>query len=99
MSLEEQVNLYHCNMKIIKLKDRVFNILSNAFDEDTKITINSSEFKISGTILSNIFESMSPSERQDYIFELLDLHLNKYEINKISFICALTFKENETLND
>jgi len=79
---------------------KVERALKAACQDDPKVEIDLEEQPpdmVGGQVLSNSFGSLSPSERQDRIWDFLDRELNEYERTRISFIVTDTPEEHRIL--
>jgi len=79
-----------------QLKDRVQQALLAACKDDPKATVSLEDIppdKVSGTVLSASFEPLSPTERQERIWEELDRALSPAERTRVVFIVADTPEE------
>lgn len=80
------------------LKDKVTDALKEAAGEDARIELEDAPSdKVGGLVLSGSFAKMSPSERQDLIWNHLDLHLSPFERTRVVFIVTDTPEEYEAL--
>jgi len=85
-----------------QLKDRVRQALLAACRNDPKATVELEDVapdKVAGTVLSATFEPLSPSERQERIWEELDQLLTPAERTRIVFIVADTPEEYEAIRE
>jgi len=82
------------------LKAKVEHALRDACAGDPAPNIQLEEVppdKIAGRVLSASFAPLSPSDRQDRIWQYLDQELNPYERTRISFIVTETPEEHRIL--
>lgn len=79
------------------LKEKVEEALRAAVPDASTVELNVEDGKVGGLVLSGLFASMSPSARQDLIWEQLDKSLNTFERTRVVFIVTDTPKEYEAL--
>lgn len=80
------------------LKDKVIDALKEAVGEGARIELEDAPSeKVGGFVLSGAFAKLSPSERQDLIWEHLDAHLTPFERTRITFIVTDTPEEYDAL--
>ncbi len=82
------------------LKTKVEQALRQACEDDPDAKIELEDVqpgKVSGLLLSGSFADLSPKERQDKIWERLDLSLSPFERTQIVFIVTDTPEEYEKL--
>jgi hypothetical protein len=85
-----------------ELKQRIANALKDACLPDPAPTIRLEEsigapYRIGGVVLSTVFENIDPAQRQDRIWQKLDLALSLSERRTVSFILTETQVEYEVL--
>ncbi len=83
------------------LMQKIENALRNACAPDVAIVRLESAGgdHVGGQVISSRFDGMRPSERQDLIWERLDVDLTPLEARRISFIVADTPAERDALVD
>ena len=82
------------------LKEKVAAALKEAVGADAQIQLDDvPPDRIGGLVLSSSFETESPSERQDRIWDSLDRHLTRDERGRVVFILADTPDEYEALKN
>jgi hypothetical protein len=80
----------------LKLKNKVEQALRKACENDQDVEIRLDDVepdRIGGLVLSVVFEPLSPTDRQDLIWQFLDDALTTYERTRISFIVTDTPRE------
>ncbi|MGE0324441.1 MAG: hypothetical protein AB7K71_11125 [Polyangiaceae bacterium] len=81
------------------LREKVEEALREAVGEDAKIVLDEDTGQVGGFVLSGSFAPLSPSARQDLIWDKLDLRLTPFERTRITFIITDTPEEYAALED
>jgi len=80
------------------LKDKIVNALTAATGSNATVVIDEVEGgRYAGYVLWPGFANVSPSDRQDRIWEQLDADLSRAERTKISFIITDTAEEYDSI--